>query len=662
MPLSLTTRDLTIALALKARNELRAPLQQGKRDVKGLGDAADQTKGKFKGLGDQLTNVRRLLIAAGIGVAVKEIVQAGLEMERINLTLLSTTGSAEGAGRELAFLRQEAERLGLNLRSTAQDYAQFLAATRGTNLEGEKSREIFSAVVQTMAVLGKGSQDTTRSLFALQQMVSKGVVSQEELRRQLGESLPGAFKISARAMGVTTVELSKMVESGKLLTDEFLPKLAVQLEKEFGDRAGEAGETARASFERLKTALFELQVATAKAGIVPLLADVADGLKIVLGWLTPVAEGFREIGRGHGALFAFLVARIRGEEELAKMIAGLRLQDVREMEAAKERAKQAGQANRDLTADIDDTTEAAKRAGEAMKKLAGESEEAFAPAIDAVKELLGLMQSQAEKAAELREKVFEATGGAAKGFFDDQIRTLREEARAMLEADIQFFDVNEFVKKRLAELRERAAEGGAVEQVQRLDRLAKQNTDDTLNFVREINKQVGEVNRRTDAMSEGFSEAQAQIVEAGQAMVDLLPADKQEEIAGRLNSLLGIVQQMGADSQIEADFDINRAIAAVREIQTALAAIPRTVVTQHIIQRVVVGDLPPPPDLGSRATGGLVERDGMVQVHQGERIVSNHSQTVSQTFNFPSLRMSEAEARSFVRNVVAPELKRIAER
>jgi len=42
-------------------------------------------------------------------------------------------------------------------------------------------------------------------------MASKGVVSMEELRGQLGEALPGALQAAASGMGVTTVDLIKLV-------------------------------------------------------------------------------------------------------------------------------------------------------------------------------------------------------------------------------------------------------------------------------------------------------------------------------------------------------------------------------------------------------------------------------------------------------------------
>jgi hypothetical protein len=109
-------------------------------------------------------------------------------------------------------------------------------------------------------------------------MVSKGTVSMEELRRQLGNALPGAFEIAARAMGVTTQGLTAMVKSGQLLSEDFLPKFAAQLQKELGEGAVEAAKTATAAFARLENEWLLLKDRIAKSGPLQFVATVVGGL------------------------------------------------------------------------------------------------------------------------------------------------------------------------------------------------------------------------------------------------------------------------------------------------------------------------------------------------------------------------------------------------
>jgi tape measure domain-containing protein len=89
--------------------------------------------------------------------------------------------------------------------------------------------------------------------LALGQMISKGKVQAEELRGQLGERLPGAFNLAARAMGVTTAQLDDMLKKGQVTAEDMLPKLAAVLKDEFGPAAEHASQGAQGAVNRLST-------------------------------------------------------------------------------------------------------------------------------------------------------------------------------------------------------------------------------------------------------------------------------------------------------------------------------------------------------------------------------------------------------------------------
>lgn len=62
-------------------------------------------------------------------------------------------------------------------------------------------------------------------------MLGKGKVTAEELRQQLGDRLPGAFGLMAKAVGVGVEELDKMMANGELLSGEVLPKFGKELRR-----------------------------------------------------------------------------------------------------------------------------------------------------------------------------------------------------------------------------------------------------------------------------------------------------------------------------------------------------------------------------------------------------------------------------------------------
>lgn len=163
------------------------------------------------------------------------------------------------------YVKRISNTLGLEISGTADNFVSLSAAAKGTALEGQATRDIFEAVSKAMSLLGKSSADTQGALLAIQQMISKGTVSAEELRGQLGERLPGAFQLAASAMGVTTAELGKLLEGGNVVATDLLPKLAAELNKTFGETSYVT--TFNAELNRLTNSAKELAVAGGNAGI-----------------------------------------------------------------------------------------------------------------------------------------------------------------------------------------------------------------------------------------------------------------------------------------------------------------------------------------------------------------------------------------------------------
>ncbi|MCK5017848.1 MAG: tape measure protein [Candidatus Peribacteraceae bacterium] len=152
-----------------------------------------------------------------------------------------------------AFLNKIIENYGLNLVDATRSYVKFRAAVGATNLTVSEGRQIFESFAKTGAVLGLRADEMNGVFLALEQMISKGKVTTEELRRQLGERIPGAFNIMANALGVTVSKLDDMLRKGEVLAEDALPKLAAEMERTFGIEAITRVDTLVASQERLRT-------------------------------------------------------------------------------------------------------------------------------------------------------------------------------------------------------------------------------------------------------------------------------------------------------------------------------------------------------------------------------------------------------------------------
>lgn len=179
----------------------------------------------------------------------KASLDAALNLDRLNKAFSTIEGSSARGAARLDYLREVSDRLGQNFYQTAEAAKGFFAAGAGTAVEGDLQK-IFESVTEASTALGLSSDEYNRTLLALQQMISKGKVSPEELRQQLGEALPGAFRLFAQAAGVSTAELDKMLERGEVGID-VLGKFADVLHNKYEKGANEAAQGLQAELNRL---------------------------------------------------------------------------------------------------------------------------------------------------------------------------------------------------------------------------------------------------------------------------------------------------------------------------------------------------------------------------------------------------------------------------
>lgn len=224
----------------------------------------------------------------------KELVNAGIRLQALENAFVAITGTAASARIEMEFISDTANRLGLNLKALETSYKTLAAASMNTALEGKGARDVFVAVSEASTAMQLSATQSHAALYALQQMMSKGRVQTEELRRQLGEQLPGAFQMAAEAMGVSQMELNKMLELGQVMSEDFLPKFAKVLHEKFGRAAERNAELARGAFNRFGTAVEQLKRTLAESGLIEFMADLARVstkiIRVIDKGLTPTIE------------------------------------------------------------------------------------------------------------------------------------------------------------------------------------------------------------------------------------------------------------------------------------------------------------------------------------------------------------------------------------
>jgi len=235
---------------------LKSQLSAAQSDLQSFASANKQTSDNIQNSFNSATDGIKNLVLGYVSLnaaiqAVGASFDRALKLDSINSALTAILGTTEAATTQFEHLSQFADQYGLDLISVGEAYKSFSAAAVSANVPLEQTNFIFESVAKAASVLKLSSDDLKGTLLALSQMVSKGTVSMEELRGQLGERLPGALNLAAQAYGVTTAELIKMIENGEIMAGDLLPKLANELNKTYGDKIVGKVDSLQASVNRL---------------------------------------------------------------------------------------------------------------------------------------------------------------------------------------------------------------------------------------------------------------------------------------------------------------------------------------------------------------------------------------------------------------------------
>jgi len=216
-----------------------------------------------------------LHLFAGLSLAgaMHEVVHATAQMEGLSNAIVYASGSAHEGEKTLHFLEQRADQLGLDVVGMAEGYKSFGGALRGTNLTAQQGRQIYNQVSTAISAMNLNTEDAKGVFLALGQMMSKGTVSAEELRGQIGERIPGAFSMAAKAMGVTEKQLNKLLETGQIAAVDFVPKFAKVLESEFAGALGASTNSLQANINRWNNSLHHLAVTVGQM-LKPVMLDL----------------------------------------------------------------------------------------------------------------------------------------------------------------------------------------------------------------------------------------------------------------------------------------------------------------------------------------------------------------------------------------------------
>lgn len=268
----------------RALRGLSGSARQGARGLHEASRASRQTEANFKQLSHtarQVQHAIRMVYGALAAYAslrtAQEIINIAASFERMRVMLTTLTGSAAEAQRSMRWIIEMGAKAPQGINAVADAFVKLKSVGLEPMAGGLK------ALVDALSAFGGGAVELQRAVVAIQQMAGKGVVSMEELRQQLSETIPTAAHIMARELGMSYRDFVDQVAQGNIEATSAIQALFRGLEKEYGGASEKMSRTWIGLMNRLRTEvkLFVDEVMERgpfqglKAGVSDLLDEIA---------------------------------------------------------------------------------------------------------------------------------------------------------------------------------------------------------------------------------------------------------------------------------------------------------------------------------------------------------------------------------------------------
>jgi tape measure domain-containing protein len=179
------------------------------------------------------------------------------ELDKQRTALRQVIGSQVAYDQSLKFIKQTSTELAIPQDIVIRNFTRLSASVIGAGGNVNDAEKAFKGISAGILGTGGSLENLDSALLATAQVFSKGKVSAEELRGQIGERLPGAFTIFAESIGKTPQQLDKALQEGQVSLTDFQT-----FSEALFDRYGKAAEIIASSPEnagnRLKVTLSNL--------------------------------------------------------------------------------------------------------------------------------------------------------------------------------------------------------------------------------------------------------------------------------------------------------------------------------------------------------------------------------------------------------------------
>lgn len=301
-----------IGIRLKSQNMTGRDFDKLIGDLKRTENQVGETDRETRKFGNTLaahrTQLRNVALGAaavttGLGLAGKSFVQAAIRMEGYRNGLIALEGSAEAADTRLNSLRDIIELPGVSYEGAAQAAVRL----KTIGFEADLADRAISEFGNALALVG--STDLSGALLGLQQIISRGKVSQEEINQIVERSGLFANALQKAFGSIQAEQIQANLDAAGQSVHDFAERFISELEKL--DRVD--ANSAANSIQNLHNSLFELRAGLGNV-LLPTVTSVTQGL-------TSGIEAFNEMDEGMKSAIVTTGAVVTGLGALTTVVA-----------------------------------------------------------------------------------------------------------------------------------------------------------------------------------------------------------------------------------------------------------------------------------------------------------------------------------------------------
>ena len=290
-----------------------------------FGRTMNRAQGQVSRMDDMASKLGRTLGAAfavhQIGAFIKDTTDTYSHLEALDKRLNVASRTQENYQKNQAFINQTVKDLKLPIIGAQEAFSKLVGSTRGTNLEGEKTREVFQGVAIAARTMKLDSDASGRVFNSLAKMISTGTVQADEFKNMLAEALPGAAEMGAKAMNMTMPQFFKEMEKGTINSAGFVTKFSALLQNEYGGRLPEVLNSVQARMVDASNKIIEKQGEIGEKTSVIYLMWLDAKLKLIeaVGWLIEKYEQYKTAIHGFLAIAGGVVTAMTAMWMVSKL-------------------------------------------------------------------------------------------------------------------------------------------------------------------------------------------------------------------------------------------------------------------------------------------------------------------------------------------------------